>query len=202
MYRSSARLSAYLVRKYRIPIDRQHIVGHYQVPGCSGYGGGAGCHTDPGRYWNWDKYMRLIRAYAGTNKYSQVVDNASNRFRASGAWPRSTYSTRRYGKDYRYARPRRINDPARYRFRIPRKGRYVVSAWWPANSGYNSATRFKVRAASGWKTMLRNQRTNGGRWVRIGIFYMNAQDRPNVLISHYSGRRGYIIADAVRVRKY
>ncbi|MGI9048917.1 MAG: N-acetylmuramoyl-L-alanine amidase [Rubrobacteraceae bacterium] len=202
MYRSSARLSAYLVRKYGIPIDRQHIVGHYQVPGCSGYGGGAGCHTDPGRYWNWDKYMRLIRAYAGTNKYGQVVDNASNRFRASGAWPRSTYSTRRYGKDYRYARPRRINDPARYRFRIPRKGRYVVSAWWPANSGYNSATRFKVRAASGWKTMFRNQRTNGGRWVRIGIFYMNAQDRTNVLISHYSGRRGYIIADAVRVRKY
>lgn len=202
MYRSSARLSAYLSRKYRIPIDRRHIIGHYQVPGCSGYGGGAGCHTDPGRYWNWTRYMRLVRAYAGTNKYSQVVDNASNRFRASGSWGRSSYSARRYGKNYRFANPRRIYDPARYYFRIPKKAKYVVSAWWPANSGYNSATRYWIRASSGWKIRYRDQRISGGRWVRLGVFYMNAGDRNNVLISHYSGRRGYIIADAVRVRKY
>ena len=62
-YRSSARLSAYLCRKYRIPVDRRHIIGHNEVPGCSGAGGGVGCHTDPGRYWNWAKYMRLVRAY-------------------------------------------------------------------------------------------------------------------------------------------
>ena len=202
MYRSSARLSAYLARKYRIPIDRQHIVGHYQVPGCSGYGGGAGCHTDPGRYWNWTRYMRIVRAYAGVNKYSQVVDNASNRFRASGRWGRSSYSTRRYGKDYRYTNPRRAQDPARYYFRVPRRGKYVVSAWWPANSGYNSAARFWVKTASGWKLRYRDQRRDGGRWVRIGIFNMNAGISNNVQVGQYSGRRGYIIADAVRVRKY
>src|SRR5262249_13202390 len=32
MYRSSARLVASLTRKYGIPIDRTHIIGHYQVP--------------------------------------------------------------------------------------------------------------------------------------------------------------------------
>ncbi len=63
MYRSSARLSAYLCKRYRIPIDRQHIIGHNQVPGCSGSGGGISCHTDPGRYWNWERYMRLVRYY-------------------------------------------------------------------------------------------------------------------------------------------
>ena len=63
MYRSSARLSAYLCKRYRIPIDRQHIIGHNQVPGCAGSGGGINCHTDPGRYWNWDKYVRLVRYY-------------------------------------------------------------------------------------------------------------------------------------------
>jgi hypothetical protein len=63
MYRASARLSAWCCKKYRIPMDRSHIIGHYQVPGCSGSGGGAGCHTDPGRYWNWTKYMRLVRYY-------------------------------------------------------------------------------------------------------------------------------------------
>ncbi len=63
MYRASAKLSAYLVKRHRIPIDRQHIIGHNQVPGCPGAGGGAGCHTDPGRYWDWVRYMRLIRYY-------------------------------------------------------------------------------------------------------------------------------------------
>jgi hypothetical protein len=63
MYRSSARLSAYLSRRFNIPVDRRHIIGHNQVPGCPGPGGGSSCHTDPGRYWNWDRYMRLIRRY-------------------------------------------------------------------------------------------------------------------------------------------
>ena len=55
MYRSSARASAYLVRRHNIPIDRRHIIGHNQVPGSS--------HTDPGRYWDWRKYIHLIRYY-------------------------------------------------------------------------------------------------------------------------------------------
>ena len=64
MYHTSARLSAWCCKKYKIPIDRKHIIGHSQVPGCSsGSGGGVDCHTDPGPYWNWNKYMRLISYY-------------------------------------------------------------------------------------------------------------------------------------------
>jgi hypothetical protein len=63
MYHASARLSAWCCKKYKIPIDRTHIIGHYQVPGCPGSGGGVNCHTDPGPYWNWTKYMRLIHYY-------------------------------------------------------------------------------------------------------------------------------------------
>ena len=63
MYRSSARLSAYLSRRFNIPVKHSHIIGHNQVPGCSGPGGGASCHRDPGRHWNWGKYLRLIKRY-------------------------------------------------------------------------------------------------------------------------------------------
>ena len=64
MYNASARLAAHLVNKYRIPLDRYHIIGHYQVPGCKGgSGGGVSCHTDPGRGWNWTKYMGRIAYY-------------------------------------------------------------------------------------------------------------------------------------------
>jgi N-acetyl-anhydromuramyl-L-alanine amidase AmpD len=63
MYRSSAKLSAYLCRRFNIPVDRQHIIGHNQVAGGPDPGGGVSCHRDPGRHWNWHKYMRLIRHY-------------------------------------------------------------------------------------------------------------------------------------------
>jgi N-acetyl-anhydromuramyl-L-alanine amidase AmpD len=63
MYHTSAKLSAWCCKKYEIPIDRKHIIGHSEVPGCSGSGGGVHCHTDPGLYWNWKKYMRLIEDY-------------------------------------------------------------------------------------------------------------------------------------------
>ena len=63
MYHTSAKLSAWCCKEYEIPIDRKHIIGHDQVPGCSGSGGGVHCHTDPGPYWNWTKYMRLIEDY-------------------------------------------------------------------------------------------------------------------------------------------
>ncbi|MFI8894589.1 N-acetylmuramoyl-L-alanine amidase [Streptomyces paradoxus] len=53
MYEASARLTARICARYDIPVDREHIIGHVEVPGAD--------HTDPGRHWDWDKYMRLVR---------------------------------------------------------------------------------------------------------------------------------------------
>jgi N-acetyl-anhydromuramyl-L-alanine amidase AmpD len=55
-YQGSARLVAWLCRRSLIPIDREHIIGHSEVPGAD--------HTDPGRYWNWAYYLKLVRRYA------------------------------------------------------------------------------------------------------------------------------------------
>ncbi len=59
MYRSSARLVAYLAKKYGIPLDRQHILGHDTVPGPTG-SAIPGMHTDPGPYWDWRHYFELL----------------------------------------------------------------------------------------------------------------------------------------------
>jgi hypothetical protein len=73
MYQSSARLVRALCDRYSIPIDRAHIIGHYQIPdGGSGAAcspsatncGGSGGHTDPGNGgagWNWNRFMDLVR---------------------------------------------------------------------------------------------------------------------------------------------
>lgn len=59
MYRSSARLVTYLAEKYDIPLDRQHILGHDNVPGPTTATVG-GMHTDPGPYWDWSHYFALL----------------------------------------------------------------------------------------------------------------------------------------------
>ena len=194
MYRSSARLTANLARKYRIPIDRRHIIGHNQVPGST--------HTDPGRYWNWSKYMGYVRAYAGGGtKYKQVVDNSSARFSASRVWKYSSWSRQRYGKDYRFRKPTRLQYWARYKIRIPQKARYNVYARWPANASYNGRALYYVRTTAGWRAKAVNQRKNGAKWIRLGTYTIPAGDRVNVRVSSRSRSGGLIIADGVLVKK-
>ncbi|GGV83340.1 hypothetical protein GCM10015535_26220 [Streptomyces gelaticus] len=52
MYRSSAALTKHLCDRYGIPKDRAHIIGHSEAPGND--------HTDPGPYWDWNRYMQLV----------------------------------------------------------------------------------------------------------------------------------------------
>ncbi|MFE3827959.1 N-acetylmuramoyl-L-alanine amidase [Streptomyces sp. NPDC059092] len=59
MYRASARLVAYLAKRYGVPLDRQHILGHDNVPGTTA-STIPGMHTDPGPYWDWAHYFELL----------------------------------------------------------------------------------------------------------------------------------------------
>jgi len=53
-YRSSALLVCAIARRYGIPTDRAHIVGHNELRGSD--------HSDPGPTWNWSYYMSLVNA--------------------------------------------------------------------------------------------------------------------------------------------
>src|SRR6266446_4990808 len=53
-YRSSALLVCAIARRYGIPTDRAHIVGHNELRGTD--------HSDPGPTWNWNYYMSLVNA--------------------------------------------------------------------------------------------------------------------------------------------
>lgn len=56
MFRRSAKLTAWLCRRYNIPVNRRRIIGHNEVPGAT--------HTDPGRYWWWRYYMKRVRRFS------------------------------------------------------------------------------------------------------------------------------------------
>jgi len=72
-YVTSAALTRYLCELYRIPIDREHIVGHEEIKSAKG---------DPGPHWDWDYYMSLVRSGKTAPKVAESSD--SRDFRSGG----------------------------------------------------------------------------------------------------------------------
>lgn len=60
-YQQTAKLVKYLVKRYDIPLDRQHILAHDNVPGGK-TADLAGQHWDQGNEWDWTRFMKLIGA--------------------------------------------------------------------------------------------------------------------------------------------
>jgi N-acetyl-anhydromuramyl-L-alanine amidase AmpD len=65
MYASLAKLLRHLSAKYGIPLDREHVIGHDEVPGQTA-ANQPGMHWDPGPYFDWARLMREAGAPAGT----------------------------------------------------------------------------------------------------------------------------------------
>ncbi|MGW4806006.1 N-acetylmuramoyl-L-alanine amidase [Kitasatospora sp. NPDC004272] len=61
LYRSSAALVRHLAARYGIPLDREHVLGHDDVPGPV-QANVAGMHWDPGTFWDWAHYLDLLGA--------------------------------------------------------------------------------------------------------------------------------------------
>ncbi len=57
MYRQSAALTREICDRWGIPKNRQGIKGHNELSGND--------HTDPGRHWNWERYMQLVNGGGG-----------------------------------------------------------------------------------------------------------------------------------------
>jgi len=73
-YVASAKLAAWIARRALMPIDRAHFIGHSEVPDPfePRRRGGSDHHTDPGPYWNWKLYLRLVRTYASGSLPLQI----------------------------------------------------------------------------------------------------------------------------------
>ncbi|MGW3204806.1 N-acetylmuramoyl-L-alanine amidase [Streptomyces sp. NPDC001135] len=89
MYRASARLVRYLAKKYQVPLDRQHIIGHDNVPAPTAESI-PDMHDDPGPFWDWRHYFDLLgaplRASAGPDSDMVMIlpDYATHRPRFTG----------------------------------------------------------------------------------------------------------------------
>ena len=136
-----------------------------------------------------------------TRPYVQIVDNADlSRFSATGNWRTSSRaSAAKLGADFRYARPTPMNDPARFRLRAPRAGRYGFYIWHPSHGDYSSSAPVGVETHAGLRWKRLDMRTGGGRWVPLGAYSLAAGEEPSVLVSRWTSARGWVVADAVRM---
>jgi hypothetical protein len=131
--------------------------------------------------------------------YSQVVDNASPGSFSERGWKESAGGKAQYyGEDYSYVGPSRVGHPARFKVKIPATGHYTVYARWPAAKRNNAATRFGVSTTSGIEWVKVDQRKDGGMWVRLGAYEMEAGNDYAVQVSGYRAT-GRVVADSVMV---
>ncbi|MFE2557532.1 N-acetylmuramoyl-L-alanine amidase [Streptomyces sp. NPDC059352] len=63
-YDTTAELVKYLANEYKIPLNREHIIGHDEVPGVVDVYA-AGVHWDPGPFWDWNRFMAKVGAPTG-----------------------------------------------------------------------------------------------------------------------------------------
>jgi hypothetical protein len=161
-----------------------------------------GNHTECPGDRLYDQLPRLRRGVeSGSRTTEQIVDNAdSSRFAASGRWSTSTRaSAAKRGANFRYAAPAPMNDPARFRLRAPRTGRYAIYIWHPSHRDYSSSAPVGVETRAGRRWRRLDMRTGGGRWVPLGEYSLAAGEEPRVLVSRWTSARGWLVADAVRM---
>jgi uncharacterized lipoprotein YddW (UPF0748 family) len=138
------------------------------------------------------------KTVAPAGPFQVIVDGPTT---ASSNWGSSSFSSQRYGVDYRFANPVSASDAAYFRANIPTAGNYKVEIWYPANSGYNSSTPHVIFTATGSTTVNVDQRSNGGVWRNLGTFSLAAGDHDVLGVSRWTSTTGYVIADAVRITK-
>lgn len=160
MYQASARLVRWLCEAYGIPKDRSRIVAHTEVPGTD-----VTKHPDPGKHFNWDYFMALVRG--GTPSLIAKKCTASSLNVRSG--PGSSYSIlgqissgQIYISDQASAGWHRIwfNGSAGWCY-----GAYLVTTSSPA--ARVDAYELNVRAGAGIEHAIVGVSRQGQRYARI-----------------------------------
>ena len=144
----------------------------------------------------------VTEVLAETDAESGVVENTTEgRFEADEGWGTSSYGHGVSGENYRFAHPSETGEGAQFKIEIPERANYAVYARWPKVKGLNDSVPVGVETASGTEWTKVNQQKNGGRWVRIGEYEMEAGDDYSVKFSRQTSGDDYVAADAVKVKK-
>ena len=201
-YAASAKLMCDITKRWDIPRDWRHIVGHGQLQPSN--------RTDPGSKWPWTSYMGMIQRDCG----ELVVDddNARNdtafvKAQVPAGWTLSasrvngTYPPF-YGFGYRSIASDPATDaPMVFSFYLDAAGTKTVEAWWTAGTDRSPQARYIALNAAGdtLGSATVDQRANGGAWQRLGQWSFPAGWN-RVLLSRKGPAGTVVVGDAVRLK--
>ncbi|MFD3663792.1 N-acetylmuramoyl-L-alanine amidase [Streptomyces sp. NPDC058659] len=172
-YRSSAELVKFLATTYKVPLDREHIIGHDEVA-LQTDGDLDKLHWDAGPYWDWNYYMSLLgvpqgdKGAGGLLKAGQVVRVVPPFTTANQ--PKLTYSEKVDGVWYtRNASPR------------------------PSNFGYlyTEPSTASATLTDPYFSSLWTHGSNYGNKVRAGGLYVVAEAQYNWTAIWYAGKKAW-----------
>lgn len=126
-----------------------------------------------------------------------IIDNPSASFTGSWTGP-ATFSTDRYGADYRYKSKGAGSASATFRPFILTPGLYDVFEWHPEGSNRVEDAPHTVVHAEGEETFYIDQRVDGGDWNYLGTFKFEAGLGGYVRISDNATAGTVIMADAIK----
>jgi hypothetical protein len=225
LYQASSALVRDICERQKIAKDREHIIGHDEVPGTD--------HGDPGGYWDWDYYMALLRwdgSTASQKPQRIVLDyNSLFTFPQTANWKEGTRKWMKWGPSheqsyaakYYYATAdttAKGDDVVQYEGTIPDSGRWTLSAWWPVLAGNNRAAHISVATTNRDPAQRsfsadydQNERSLMARrtvalpsthtWMAVHTFTLNVGDSVRIQVSRRSNKGGQVIADAFRLLK-
>lgn len=127
---------------------------------------------------------------------STVVDNTSSNVTKTGNWIVSSYANGYYGVNYFHDdNSNKGSNTLTFSLPIASSGTYGLYMIWPSASESSSNTPVTIYSTNGTTQLTINQQVNGGQWVYLGRFAMDAGSA-KVVIGN-AGTDGYVRADAV-----
>jgi hypothetical protein len=146
------------------------------------------------------KVMGINNGGGGGSGYLQV-DNTDSGFSSSSGWSTSNSTGGYIGSNYAHDGTSG-SDPgkwARWTPTINTSGYYTVQVRYTSHENRPNNVKYKVYHSGGVTEKWVNQQTNGGTWVNLGMYHMQAGTSQNFAVTlDPSSDSGYTIADAVR----
>ena len=127
-----------------------------------------------------------------------IVDNTNaGRVALIGSWSTSSFDPGYFGANYRHdGNTAKGAKKVVFNGSVPITGLYDVFTRWTSSSNKATNVPVTVNHAGGASVTQVNQRLNGGRWIKLGTYSIDA-GTGSVEISN-SGTNGFVVADAVR----
>jgi hypothetical protein len=187
-----------VTRRFDIPRDWQHIVGHGQLQPQN--------RTDPGPHWPWARYLHRVQADCGevvVDDDDAFNDTSATRATIPATWSWSDATADYYGGGYRWAvTSMQASDAAELSFRVDTAGLRTVEVRWTSGANRSPQASYAVVAATGdtLGIVTLDQTVNGGKWRGLGTWTFPA-GWSKVALLRRAPDGAVVVADAVRVRE-